>query len=480
MPSPFRAPFFILITFLLATSVFRLYLADKIGLSADEAYYYQWSQRLVLAYPDHPPMVAWLIRAGTEIAGANATGVRLFSIVFGALAGIVVYRIARELDFTKKQALQCALLENILLMPAVGALLMTPDVPLALGWVLSIWILVRLVKYGRIRELYLLILPICFACYAKHSGILLLPTSLYVIVATPKLRPLLKTIHPWVSFGIYLGGMTPWLAAEWHQQFASLLHQSAHAVGTLPGNHVSIVDFPIRWAELLLGQFGLLSPLVFIWSVEFARHIFKHPLPYLPVFAGVIIPVLATAAVALSTHPEQNWASIGHPLASILVVAALRERARFQQLFTWTFSTALLFTSIVHLHAVTPFLPLSPERDPLTRLAGWEQLASVSQELADLDCVICDNYGLAAQLNWQINRPQRRISIIGINRPYSKPTTGNWLILDEKDDFGNHTLLPACRAIEPLGQIVMIRGNTVLRVIDLSRGIHCESATVSH
>ena len=47
----------------------RLVIAARLGLAADEAYYWTWSEALGISYFDHPAGVAWLIRAGTTVLG---------------------------------------------------------------------------------------------------------------------------------------------------------------------------------------------------------------------------------------------------------------------------------------------------------------------------------------------------------------------------------------------------------------------------
>ena len=51
----------------LGAAAFRFLLFRGLDLYADEAYYWMWSRRLAIGYFDHPPMVAWLIRAGTAL-----------------------------------------------------------------------------------------------------------------------------------------------------------------------------------------------------------------------------------------------------------------------------------------------------------------------------------------------------------------------------------------------------------------------------
>ena len=52
----------------------------------DQTYYSCWSRDLQLSYSDHPPMVAYMIRASTEVFGNSIFAIRLPAV----LSGIVV------------------------------------------------------------------------------------------------------------------------------------------------------------------------------------------------------------------------------------------------------------------------------------------------------------------------------------------------------------------------------------------------------
>jgi len=55
----------------------RLIAGALLPLSADEAYYWLWSRHLAAGYFDHPPAIAYVIRAGTLLFGSVPFGVRL-------------------------------------------------------------------------------------------------------------------------------------------------------------------------------------------------------------------------------------------------------------------------------------------------------------------------------------------------------------------------------------------------------------------
>ena len=66
-----------------------------VPLIPEEAYYWMYGQNLQLSYFDHPPMVAWIIRAGVAIFGNTEFGVRVFATLLSLATPILMYRMAR-------------------------------------------------------------------------------------------------------------------------------------------------------------------------------------------------------------------------------------------------------------------------------------------------------------------------------------------------------------------------------------------------
>jgi 4-amino-4-deoxy-L-arabinose transferase-like glycosyltransferase len=72
--------------------VLRGAVAAMLPLSADEADYWLWSKHLAAGYFDHPPMIAWLIRAGTALFGDTPFGVRMMGVLLSLPASWFVWR----------------------------------------------------------------------------------------------------------------------------------------------------------------------------------------------------------------------------------------------------------------------------------------------------------------------------------------------------------------------------------------------------
>ena len=91
-------------------------MAGLLPLTADEAYYWMWSKHLAFGYYDHPPAIAWIIRAGTALLGDTAFGVRASGLLLSGLASWFVWQAARALLKDEARALAATLLFNLTLM----------------------------------------------------------------------------------------------------------------------------------------------------------------------------------------------------------------------------------------------------------------------------------------------------------------------------------------------------------------------------
>src|SRR5579864_879579 len=90
----------------------RLALAAVAPLTEDEAYYRLWSLKPAFGYFDHPPMIAWWVWLGRQIAGDTPLGVRLVPVLGTALTTWLTYDLARQAELGERTALRAAVWLN--------------------------------------------------------------------------------------------------------------------------------------------------------------------------------------------------------------------------------------------------------------------------------------------------------------------------------------------------------------------------------
>src|SRR6202142_3891341 len=234
----------------------RLVGAAWTPLTFDEAYYWMWSKHLAFGYYDHPPMVAIVIRLGTEIAGDTEFGVRLVSILLALPMSFAVYRTASILFGGQRVAATATILLNVTLMAAVGTLIVTPDAPLLVASSFVLFYLAKVLETGRGAWWLAVGAAVGAALLSKYTALFFGPAILIWLVAVPKLRRWL--VSPWP----YLGGLvalvvfSPVILWNADHHWVSLLKQIGRA---------RIADFrPVFIAELIPTQIGFATPLVWL------------------------------------------------------------------------------------------------------------------------------------------------------------------------------------------------------------------------
>ncbi|MCK9463381.1 MAG: glycosyltransferase family 39 protein [Proteobacteria bacterium] len=451
----------------------RLWIAARIGLSPDEAYYWTWSRDLALVYRDHPPLVAWAIALGTSVVDGEI-GVRLPAILCGAAAVPATYLVASAVGLGRGAAFLAAGLGAVLPAPAAGALISTPDSLLGLAWLLGGLALARLAKGCDPRHWIALGTALGVGLLAKHSAALLAVSAGALLLFVPATRAALKTRHPWLGLGVAALIASPYFIAEIAAGAPSLSLQLDHLRGALsPGGPVTASVIAERFGGLAGGQLGLLTPPVaLLFALSFGRASAARG-PLRAVQVAALVPLAAAALAAFGAHPEQNWASLGHPFFAVAAVAAVEARFCGHSRAIWravAAGTAIAASAVVHVHAVSPFLPLPPARDPVSRLHGYGGLRAVERYKGGVATIVCDNYGLASELAWTRRDAPAGPAIASADRlPSAALPAGRWLLLDESGDYAERGVegVP-CAARRKIAAIPLRRADgAIVRTVDV-------------
>src|ERR1700710_86463 len=183
-------------------TVLRWVVATVVPVSPDEAYYWIWSRALAPGFLDHPPMVAIWIRIGTALFGDGAFGIRCLAPLSAAAGSLLIRDAAKRLGAGEGYA-AAALLNATLLFGAGGAL-MTPDTPLLLFWIATLWAMARIVAGGSGWWWLAVGASTGLALVSKYTAALLLPGIGLWLVLLPAGRRWLRDPRPWIAGALSL------------------------------------------------------------------------------------------------------------------------------------------------------------------------------------------------------------------------------------------------------------------------------------
>jgi dolichyl-phosphate-mannose-protein mannosyltransferase len=470
---------------ILALVVLRLVAAAFTPIAFDEAYYWMWSKSLAGGYYDHPPMVAYVIRAGTMIAGDTELGVRLVSILLALPMSYAVYRSGAILFGGAGVAATSAILLNVTLMAAVGTLIVTPDAPLLVASSFVLFFLAKVLETGRGAWWLAVGAAVGAALLSKYTALFFGLAILIWLVAVPKLRRWF--ISPWP----YLGGIvafavfSPVILWNSEHQWVSFLKQFGRA---------RIEDFrPAFIAELIPTQFAFATPLIFILGV---MGLYALALRRVGASASrVLIETMVWTIVAyfvwhsLHARVEANWFAPVYPafvVAAAVAANLVRWKPRQQRLvdfcLKWAAPVGIVMFAGLIVQANTGVLS-GYRRDATVRSVGvgWRELADGIETVrarTGATCILAPDYGTTAWLAFYLPRgtcvvqQAQRIRWVNMPEPDPKLLAGKLLYVDEPRPDGHPFLNEIFGQVTRVAEVPRKRGPLVIETygIDLLEG----------
>jgi len=368
----------------LGMTLARLVVAGSTLLSADEAYYWQWTHPLHLSYYDHPAMVAYWIWTSTHLLGETALGVRLPAVLSSLAVSALLWDCARIAFRSRVVGAQAALWLNCTILFGSAGIVITPDAPLLLAWSLVLWALVRLIVGGQARYIYIAGLGLGLGAISKYTMLLIMPGIVATFLLFPALRPWWRRGHTWAAALLALVCTTPLLLWNFQNNFASFSKQLNHAFAS------EVAHPGANLVQFLASQVGLLTPLIFafclwgmIWALWNGGRA-KHPEWFL--LGTTSLPILLFFIKHTQSGVVQaNWSGPVYIAGVITGVGGWQSLSNRSRRLNWAFTAApalgLAMTLLVYFQAVTVALPIPVKIDALKRLGGWDELAAaVHQE----------------------------------------------------------------------------------------------------
>lgn len=378
--------------------------SHALDLAPDEAHYWQWSQNLDASYYSKGPLVAYLIRASSEVvhallsdqAQSGVLAVRLPAVLCGSLLLVAVYLLT--LQCFGRERLAALAVAATLAFPVftISRTIMTIDAPYACCWAWALVLGHRAIFRGSPWAWPLLGLVLGLGMLAKYTMVLWLPSALLFLAARKELRPLLRRAGPWLAVAIACLCCAPIVWWNWKHGWVSIRHVGGQA-GVTAGAR------GIRWlgpAMYVGGQAGLLLGAWFaLWAAAVvARRPGRDDDPHRAYLWFLSVPQFVFfGAFSFATDILPNWPITAYISGLVLAgewaverlgdFSVVRQRAA-ATLAACAFSIGVFGSVLVHdttrlrpwlarLAGEPRFATDIPVRrlDPTCRLRGWRFLA---------------------------------------------------------------------------------------------------------
>lgn len=351
---------------------------NMLDLLPDEAQYWSWSRHLDFGYFSKPPMVAWLIRFTTDLAGNDEWGVRLASPVLQALTGIVICFIGKEL-FNERVGFWSALIYATLPGVTFSGSIIATDIPLLFFWALAllafshIWMRPDPSPANK-RWAITLGLAIGLGFLSKYAmGYFLLGIAALGF-ATPRAQFSAIGRHLALAALVAAAIIAPNIWWNFAHGWATVGHTAANANWNGGGLHL------LEVMSFAGAQFGVFGPILFIALILRIVLWRRDPPPANERFLlAFVVPVLVLMILQSGvSRAHANWAAVSYVAATLLVVAWLD---RIKQFWPVRISLGLhigIFAAFTLIFSGAIPVKLPKSVDIFYQRRGWKSLANLA------------------------------------------------------------------------------------------------------
>ncbi len=427
----------------------RLALAASVPLTTDEAYYVDWARHLQPGYLDHPPAVAWLLAAGLRLLGDTSLAVRLPAVLLQAGTALLAASLARARG-GERAAIAATLLLQAAPVFSLGAVLMTPDAPLAFSWVGTLWALERAFSRGP-RWLLAAGAFLGLGLLSKLTAGLLGVAVLLALLSAARGRALLATPWPWAGVLMAAAVASPMLWWNAAHGWPSLAFQAEHG---LRGGGLS----PLRLTASVGAQAAYVSPLLLLAAAGAGwRALRGAPEDRALAFSALPVAAFFTAAAAFTPGALPHWPAPGW-LSATLLLAVAGSRWLRPALLSGAVLSALLLLALA--------LPLP--RGPLDELRGWREGAAAARLAAAGRPLATTHWMALGHLGWAGGTPLDYLGARRSGPTYYAPdpvAARQPLLVVVVQGLGEDRAALEARLgpLEPAGQAEALRGGRLLR-----------------
>jgi len=374
-----RSPRLALAGVLLASVLFHLGWGAALEASNDEAYHYLYTTHPDLSYFDHPPMTAWVAKAGLWLCGGwvHPLSLRLgFTLLFAASGWVLARWTARW--FGAWAGVYAAALLNVSGYYAAAGGFVLPDVPCLFFALLTMAALgeALVAEPGRLRPWLGVGLAFGGALLSKYHAVFLPAAAVLYLLVTPGARRLLLHPGPYLAVAVGLTLFSPVLVWNARHDWASFRFQGGRALGgglRPEGLFASVVGpilYLLPWVWYLLVA-PLVSRLRHFRSVEGIDRL---------LVCLAVVPMAFFLVVSCFRWTLLHWPLVGfialYPLAGAKWAGWAAAAPGWSRRRLALMVAAVLGCAAAGLAQARFGLVRFPGKDPLADISGWESVAA--------------------------------------------------------------------------------------------------------
>ncbi|QIL41331.1 glycosyltransferase family 39 protein [Pedobacter sp. HDW13] len=215
---------------LIFMAIIKIAVATSINLGNDEVYYWTYALKLQWNYFDHPPLVAWLIRASTlNLSQHYELTVRLGAIISSSICTLIIFRIGTLLNNQRVGWYATLLYSSSFYCSIIAGTFILPDSPQMVFWLWAVYLLLKINRSIAAGEKNLrdwcwfgMMVGLALLCKV-HSVFLLLAMALLILFKHPRL---IGYIGIYIAVSIACIFFLPVLLWNFHHGFITYSYHS--------------------------------------------------------------------------------------------------------------------------------------------------------------------------------------------------------------------------------------------------------------
>ena len=456
-----------------------------VNLVSDEAYYWMWGQHPELSYFDHPPLNAWLIWISSHLFGHGILQLRMWAVLTTIGTGMIFWNWAKRLGGDDWEGVfwRSACIWLAAPMFGVYPTFATSDhllfffVLLSGHFLINYLLAVREGGTPKLLDLYLGALFMGVTALSKYNALFFGVALLFYIIASPKLRGLLRNPHLYLAALLVVAVGSPVLIWNISNNFASFEFHlvERHDKGFLHQLNLQNVWQFFGETALTLSPFAIFAMLRFVFSPP--KQAFERTAWGLGSWF-FWLSTLSFLFVAL-TQQLFFWWNVS---AYVLLMPFLGKYMKNRVLF-WGHITLSLLLSVFYVYSssVFPLLNYLDRPDPTReRYYGWDEIAApIEAAIAQYhpDFIASTKWESASVVGYALNDPDvvsisPRLSEYHywLDKPAREAKRGQNALVVIQQGWDKFLADPQFVKLTPIGEIPIMRQGREMTTFELYWG----------